>query len=72
VTFAALGQGRADGKLTPEEESAVITKLLTYWALQSTLFVTAGCPDCGLSMSTVPHVHDDNANTLKGPSYVRT
>jgi hypothetical protein len=71
VTFAALGQGRADGKLTPEEESAVITKLLTYRALQSTLFVTAGCPDCGLPMSSVPHVHHDNINTLKGPGYAQ-
>ena len=70
VTFAALGQGRADGKLTPEEESAVITKLLTYWALQSTLFVTAGCPDCGVPVSSVPHVHHDNTNALKGPGYV--
>ena len=57
VTFAALGQGRADGKLTPEEESVVITKLLTYRALQSTLFVTASCPDCGIPTSGVPHVH---------------
>ena len=72
VAFAALGQGRADGKLTPEEESAVITKLLTYWALQSTLFVTAGCPDCGLPMSSVPHVHNDHINALKGPGYART
>ena len=29
VTFATIGQGRADGMLTPEEESTVITKLLT-------------------------------------------
>ena len=44
VTFAAIGQGRADGRLTPEEESVVITKLLTYWAMQSTLLVTDACP----------------------------
>jgi hypothetical protein len=72
VTFAALGQGRADGRLTPEEESAVITKLLTYWALQSTLFVTAGCPDCGAPVSSLPHVHHDNTNALKGPGHART
>jgi hypothetical protein len=37
VAFAAIGQGRADGRITPEEESTVIGKLLSYWALQSTL-----------------------------------
>jgi hypothetical protein len=37
VAFAAIGQGRADGRISPEEESAVISKLLSYWALQSTL-----------------------------------
>jgi hypothetical protein len=43
VTFAAIGQGRADGKITPEEESAVIGKLLSHWALRSTLEVAARC-----------------------------
>jgi hypothetical protein len=43
VAFAAIGQGRADGKITPEEESVVIGKLLTHWALTSTLSVAARC-----------------------------
>jgi hypothetical protein len=43
VVFAAIGQGRADGKITPEEESTVIGKLLTYWAVWSTLQAAAGC-----------------------------
>jgi hypothetical protein len=43
VVFAAIGQGRADGKITPEEESAVIGKLLTHWAVWSTLQAAAGC-----------------------------
>jgi hypothetical protein len=37
VAFAAIGQGRADGQISPEEESTVIGKLLTHWALESTL-----------------------------------
>jgi hypothetical protein len=41
VTFAALGQGRVDGKLSPEEESIVIGKLLSYWAVKSTLRAAA-------------------------------
>jgi hypothetical protein len=43
VAFAAIGQGRADGRITPEEESTVIGKLLSYWALQSTLQAASLC-----------------------------
>lgn len=43
VAFAAIGQGRAEGTITPEEESTVLDKLLTHWALQSTLHAVAGC-----------------------------
>jgi hypothetical protein len=43
VVFAAIGQGRVDGKITPEEESTVIGKLLTHWAVWSTLQAAAGC-----------------------------
>jgi hypothetical protein len=43
VAFAAIGQARADGKITPEEESEVLGKLLTHWALASTLDVAARC-----------------------------
>jgi hypothetical protein len=48
VVFAAIGQGRADGKLTPEEESTVFTKLLTFWALRSSLLLPNHCSTCGL------------------------
>jgi hypothetical protein len=43
VVFATIGQGRADGKITPEEEHTVLGKLLTHWALTSTLEAAAGC-----------------------------
>ncbi len=43
LTFAAIGQGRAEGQVSPEEESAVFGKLLTHWALSSTLQAAAGC-----------------------------
>jgi hypothetical protein len=43
VAMAAIGQGRADGRITPEEESIVLGKLLTHWALKSTLQAAAGC-----------------------------
>jgi hypothetical protein len=55
VVLAAIGQGRVDGKITPEEESVVVGKLLGHWALQSTLQAAANCvipvptpaPSCG-------------------------
>lgn len=43
VVFAAIGQGRADGTIAPEEESAVLGKILTHWALMSTLQAAEGC-----------------------------
>jgi hypothetical protein len=43
LVFAAIGQARADGHLSPEDESKVLGKLLTHWALRSTLEVSAAC-----------------------------
>jgi hypothetical protein len=43
VVFAAMGQGRADGAITPEEEGVVLPKMLSHWALTSTLEAAAGC-----------------------------
>ncbi|MFI1994047.1 hypothetical protein [Actinoplanes sp. NPDC020271] len=43
VTFAALGQARAAGRLTPERESRMVGDLLTQWALRSTLDTSAIC-----------------------------
>ncbi len=43
LVFAVIGQARADGRLDPTEESSVLGKLLTHWALRSTLDVSAAC-----------------------------
>ncbi|HWP01276.1 MAG TPA: hypothetical protein VNL74_11760 [Methylococcus sp.] len=43
LVFAVIGQARADGRLTPEDESVLLGKLLTHWALRSTLDVSAAC-----------------------------
>ncbi|GAB2843434.1 hypothetical protein GCM10027277_08650 [Pseudoduganella ginsengisoli] len=37
LAFAVIGQARADGRLDPEEESVLLARLLTHWALRSTL-----------------------------------
>ncbi len=41
--FAVLGQARADAKLAPEEEARWLAELLKYWALRSSMDVTADC-----------------------------
>jgi hypothetical protein len=42
--FAVIGQARADDRLSPEAESRALSRLLTYWALRSSLETTAQCP----------------------------
>jgi hypothetical protein len=41
--FAVLGQARIDGRLTPEDESVLLAKLLTHWALATTLDSASVC-----------------------------
>ena len=43
LAFAAIGQARADGQITPELETKAIGNLLTDWAVRSTLEVAAQC-----------------------------
>jgi len=43
LAFAAIGQARADGLISPEEEGNTIANLLTDWALRSTLNEAAHC-----------------------------
>jgi hypothetical protein len=41
--LAAFGQARADGLLSPEEETRMVSRLLTEWARRSAISVTAQC-----------------------------
>jgi hypothetical protein len=43
LVFAAIGQARIDGRISPEDESRLLSKLLTHWALASTLRGAARC-----------------------------
>jgi hypothetical protein len=43
LVFAVLGQARADGLVGPEDENVVLAKLLTHWALRSTLDNSIQC-----------------------------
>lgn len=48
LAFAAIGQARASGLITPEQESRRLGELITHWALKSTLDTAAKA-----SMSTI-------------------
>jgi hypothetical protein len=43
LAFAVLGQARADARLSPEAESTLLGKLLTFWALRATLDMSEAC-----------------------------
>ena len=45
LAFAVIGQARADGVITPEQESATVGRLLTHWALRNSLDTSAICAD---------------------------
>jgi hypothetical protein len=44
LVFAVVGQARADGTITPDEESRLLSNMLTYWALRGTLDLSNYCP----------------------------
>ena len=43
LAFAVFGQAKADGGLSPKDESDLLAKLLTFWAMRSTLDASAYC-----------------------------
>jgi hypothetical protein len=43
LAFAVIGQARADGKMTPEDESNTLANLLNYWAARSSMSTSAIC-----------------------------
>ena len=43
LVFAVIGQARSDGLLTPEDESVLLAKALSHWALRSTLDTAFAC-----------------------------
>jgi hypothetical protein len=43
LVFAVLGQARADGRLSPEQESRIAANVLTHWALTDSVSEAAHC-----------------------------
>lgn len=54
LVFAVLGQARADGTLSPEDEATLLARLLAHWALQSTLDASFACAS-GASAASTAH-----------------
>ncbi|HLG13287.1 MAG TPA: hypothetical protein VJH03_02025 [Blastocatellia bacterium] len=51
LVFAVVGQAKGDGKISPEEESNTLTRMLTHWALKGALETSTACasrPPAGL------------------------
>ena len=45
LVFAVIGQARADAEITPEEEGRLLGEMLTFWAMQDALDLSALCSD---------------------------
>jgi hypothetical protein len=43
LVFAVIGQARAEGLITPERESRLLSRMLNYWALRDTLDHRVNC-----------------------------
>ena len=54
LVFAAIGQVRADGAMSPEQESRTLADLLTYWAQRSTLNISAICATLPMAQVAAP------------------
>jgi len=53
LAFAVIGQARADGEISPEQESSVVARLLTQWALRSSLDASAVCASLAQARAAV-------------------
>jgi len=56
LVFAVLGQAKADGLLSPEDEADLLAKLLTYWAMRSTLDAAARCSALSRTQTAAPAI----------------
>lgn len=56
LVFAVLAQARLMGALNPEAESDLVDKLLTHWALRSTLDTTALCAAASENRVSAPAI----------------
>ena len=54
IFFAVMGQARAEGLLSPEQEGRIFSKMLNYWALRDTLDTAVNCAKPALTRFAGP------------------
>jgi hypothetical protein len=59
LAFAVICQARADGQLDPEDEATLLGKLLTHWALVSTLDTSFACANTPIRRVPAAHLTRD-------------
>ncbi|HYI94837.1 MAG TPA: hypothetical protein VEX68_14930 [Bryobacteraceae bacterium] len=69
LAFAVLGQARAEGKISPEHESAQLADLLTTWALSSSLETSTSCAKQVLSSARRTQALQNQQSTSLGERY---
>jgi hypothetical protein len=52
LVFAGIGQARADGAISPEEEARALAELLKYWAVRSTVVTSEVCASASKSWAS--------------------
>jgi hypothetical protein len=68
LVFAVIGQARADGKITPEDESRLLSEMLTFWALRGTLDLSSYCSALTRTRKPASRVHPAVARPRFGAS----
>ncbi len=54
LVFAVIGQARIEARISPEEESQILSRMLTHWALRDTLNYRTNCAKPMPRRSTSP------------------
>jgi hypothetical protein len=60
LAFAVIGQARADGTLSPEQESHLLAELLKHWALRGALEASERCAALGPTHTRLPGLEEDH------------
>lgn len=66
LVFAVIGQARSDDRLSPQDEAVLLGRLLTHWALASTLDTSSACAaatGAGRAGQTPDLFHPDRRST---------
>jgi hypothetical protein len=69
LAFAVLGQARADGLLSPERESAILRRLISTWAVDSTLETAGATTRMFAGQPAIPAPHQPVSNALGGTQW---